>query len=41
MLDLLAEICKLVCKRVERPIEQNHRLGDSIEDVVVDRQSSH
>ena len=39
MLDLLAEIGQLGCKPIETPIEQNHKLGESIEDIVVDRQS--
>ena len=33
MLDLLAEIGQLGCKQIETPVEHNHKLGESIEDV--------
>lgn len=37
ILDLLNETGMLGCKPVDTPIEQNHKLGEANEDVVVDR----
>ena len=37
MLDLLNETSKLGCKPVGTPIEQNHKLGEAYEDLVMDK----
>jgi len=37
VVDSLVEIGKLGCKPVKTPIELNHKLGESIEDVDMDR----
>lgn len=41
VLDLLAETGKIGCNPVETTIEQNHKLSESIEDIVVDRKFNH
>ncbi|KAK5846671.1 hypothetical protein PVK06_002968 [Gossypium arboreum] len=39
IVDLLTETGKLGCKPANTPIEMNHRLGDALEDAVVDKSS--
>jgi hypothetical protein len=39
VLDLLKDTSILGCKPVETPIEQNHRLGEFLEEVAVDKGS--
>jgi hypothetical protein len=39
VLDLLKDTGMLRCKPVETPIEQNHRLGEFLEEMVVDKGS--
>uniref|UniRef100_A0A2N9J1M4 Integrase catalytic domain-containing protein n=1 Tax=Fagus sylvatica TaxID=28930 RepID=A0A2N9J1M4_FAGSY len=38
VLDLLVETGMLACKPIDTPIEQNHRLGEDIDDTPVDRE---
>ena len=37
-MDLLKETRKLACKLVSTPIDPNHKLGETKEDVAVDRE---
>ncbi|GMY34470.1 aldose 1-epimerase family protein [Fagus crenata] len=41
VLDLLVETGMLACKPIDTPIEQNHRLGEDIDDTPVDRERYH
>jgi hypothetical protein len=38
VLDLLVETGMLACKPIDTPIEQNHRLGEDVDDIPVDRE---
>jgi hypothetical protein len=38
VLDLLVETGMLACKPIDTPIEQNHRLGEDVDDTPVDRE---
>uniref|UniRef100_A0A2N9I5Z3 Reverse transcriptase Ty1/copia-type domain-containing protein n=1 Tax=Fagus sylvatica TaxID=28930 RepID=A0A2N9I5Z3_FAGSY len=38
VLDLLVEMGMLACKPIDTPIEQNHKLGEDIDDTPVDRE---